>query len=77
MLTSEGRDDGMMVSCADTGRPICHVECAEITYRDDPKLKFPEKIRTLLPKDRWKVHFTGGKMTVAQVKTLAEWLGKD
>ena len=76
MFTIEERDDGIMVSFEATSKPICHVECADITYKDDPKLKLPEKVRTLLPKDKWQVHFTGSKLTVAQVQALAEELGQ-
>jgi hypothetical protein len=73
MFTLDKRDDGFMVTTAD-GRGVASVTCAKIEFKDDPRLKEPERVVTVLPRGEWQLHFCATKLTPVTLGKLLEAL---
>jgi hypothetical protein len=65
----EERDEGLFVS-EEGGRGVAHVETRTISENNDPRFKHPEITVTELPREKWRIHFTGRKFTPAEVSAF-------
>lgn len=68
MFTLEENEEGFSV--VHEGRAVCYVNSKAISFKDGPNLKFPEKVITPLPKEQWRIHFTGYKLTLPELVEL-------
>lgn len=73
MFTFERRDEGFLIHAPD-GRTVADVACAAIEFHDDPRLKNPERVVNVMPRDKWRVHFTSHKLSPPELVALAEQL---
>jgi hypothetical protein len=74
MFEFDKRDEGFLAVRKSDGRAVAHVDAVAVTVHSDPRFKAPETVRTPLPLERWLVHFTAARLTVAEVAALGEEL---
>lgn len=74
MFEFQKRDDGFMVFNKE-GRAICSIDAATTEFKENPKLKDPEKIVTKFKREEWRIHFCGVKLTTNEVLELVTQIG--
>lgn len=76
MFTFEKTDEGFQVFTADR-RAVATVDCCRVEFTDEKgTLKVPRKVADKWPREKWAVHFTGHKFSLAQVAALLDELGR-
>jgi hypothetical protein len=73
MYLFESREEGFFVS-HENGRGVAHVTTKTIGETNDPNLKVQKRVETPLPREKWQVHFTGFKLSPAEVEAFVKGL---
>ena len=74
MYTFGKTDDGLNALHEPSQRMIAYITTSAATYNNDPRLKFPEKITTILPREKWLIHFTAYKFSPADLEVFVREL---
>jgi hypothetical protein len=75
--TNDKRDDSGFAVLLPDGRIACHITSREETFVyevNGKKLAAPERVIKPYPRDKWRAHFSGEKLTVAEVQAVADFL---
>lgn len=74
MFEFEKRDDGFRIVRKSDERPVALLD-TQVTALDE-RLKVPKPVVTAILKDKWTLHFTGAKVTPAELKELLAEIDK-
>lgn len=81
MFEFENRDEGYTCTRADDGRTVCLIETCDVVHSDradgdpkKPKLAKSQDFFVPLKKADWRLHFTGTRLTVKELESLADAL---
>jgi hypothetical protein len=69
MFHFEKRDEGLLAIRED-GRAVANIDTRTIGWTNNPKLKEQERVDTILPKAKWRYHFTAFKLEHAELEQL-------
>ena len=74
MYTFEKRDEGLLAVRVSDGKPVACIDTKTVSFDDSPRLKYPEKVVTPIPREKWVIHFTACRLTPGEVETFAKEL---
>lgn len=74
MYKFEKRDEGLLVIHEPSQRSVAHVETRLLGETSDPNFKVQQKTEALVPREKWKVHFTGYRFGLVDLEAFLKEL---